>query len=141
MSAPKTNVTKVQVPGEEQPKPDLDKPAEGAVKQPEDSPQPPADDAAPNQSAPYPTDAIDIEAMRAQIRAEERASIHAEMNHEMRAASKAMGKVGGNISTLSHRSKADYANMRAADIDHTTLVAPVMTKDGYLCPPPPEAKK
>lgn len=30
--------------------------------------------------------------------------------------------------------RTTYANMRAADIDPTTLTHPVMTKDGWLCP-------
>jgi hypothetical protein len=39
------------------------------------------------------------------------------------------------------RESQDYRQMRAADIDPTTLTAPVLTLDGYLCPPTPEAKK
>jgi len=38
-------------------------------------------------------------------------------------------------------SRGSYRTMRAADIDHTKLTAPVMTLDGWLCPPAPEAKK
>ncbi len=47
--------------------------------------------------------------------------------------------------TIKHRAgaaptKADYANMRAEDIDPTTLTAPVLSKDGYVVPAPKEAK-
>lgn len=31
--------------------------------------------------------------------------------------------------------RGSYRNMRAADIDATKLTAPVMTLDGWLCPP------
>lgn len=34
----------------------------------------------------------------------------------------------------------NYREMHAADIDPTTLSAPVMTLDGYLCPATPEKK-
>lgn len=33
-----------------------------------------------------------------------------------------------------------YRNMRAADIDHTKLKAPVLSADGWVCPPAPAAK-
>lgn len=36
--------------------------------------------------------------------------------------------------------RGGYRTMRAADIDHTKLTAPVMTLDGWLCPPAPEKK-
>lgn len=38
------------------------------------------------------------------------------------------------------RSDRDYRNMRAVDIDASTLTSPVLTLDGYLCPPVPEKK-
>lgn len=38
------------------------------------------------------------------------------------------------------RSDRDYRNMRAADIDASMLTSPVLTLDGYLCPPTPEKK-
>jgi hypothetical protein len=81
---------------------------------------------------------VDMEALRAHIREEERALIRAEFaEHSTAAKSKAVTE----FHQAQPRSKAEYRNMRAADIDHTTLTAPVMTLDGYLCPPAPEAKK
>lgn len=36
--------------------------------------------------------------------------------------------------------RGSYRNTPSADIDHTKLTAPVMTADGWLCPPAPAAK-
>lgn len=77
-----------------------------------------------------------LEALRAQIREEERAILRDELGKQIQAASAA---IGGTPAPA--HSKADYRTMHAADIDPTTLTAPVMTLDGYLCPPAPEAKK
>lgn len=87
------------------------------------------------------TPAIDIEALRAQIRAEERDNARRELGQQIEAASQVVGRSDSTGSAAAPRSKADYRNMRAADIDPATLTAPVMTRDGYLCPPAPEAKK
>ena len=38
------------------------------------------------------------------------------------------------------KGRGSYRNTPAADIDHTKLTAPVMTADGWLCPPAPAAK-
>lgn len=38
------------------------------------------------------------------------------------------------------RSREDYAKMRAADVDPTTITAPVLTLDGYVVPAPKDAK-
>lgn len=72
-----------------------------------------------------PSDAIDIEALRAELLEQARSEVRAELGQKPKAAG----------------SKSDYRNMRADQIDPATLVAPVMTKDGWLCPPAPEAKK
>lgn len=37
-------------------------------------------------------------------------------------------------------SREDYAKMRAADVDPTTITAPVLTLDGYVVPAPKDAK-
>lgn len=147
-AAKSTRATNVQIPGQ-------------APKAPEPVPQPPAT-TGPDTSALRPTDevlqarvaaintppaatsapsdALDMEALRAHIREEERAILRDEFSAQMQAASKAIeGTVGA--SAMPQRSKADYANMRAVDIDPATLTAPVRTLDGYLCPPAPEAKK
>ena len=117
MTAPKPNrVTTVQIPGE--------------ARKPEAEQAPPAPESL---KSPEP-DPVDMDALRERIREEERAIIHAELGAHGKALTQSYLR-----STAP--SKSDYANMRAADIDHTTLTAPVLTKDGYLCPPAPEAKK
>lgn len=80
--------------------------------------------------------AIDLESMREQIRAEERAIIHAELSAQINAA-----RAVAERPDSPPLGKNDYRNMRAADIDPSTLTAPVMTKDGYLCPLPVLAEK
>lgn len=120
-----SRATNIQVPGEQ------------PAAQPSGQPDAASAGAAPPSDKPADTppevsiDALrarekDWEAMREQIRAEER--------------DKARIELGAAI-TSAPRSKHDYRNMRAADIDPATLTAPVMTLDGYLCPPAPEAKK
>lgn len=38
------------------------------------------------------------------------------------------------------RTKADYRTMRAADINVADLTSPVLSADGWVCPPAPEKK-
>ncbi len=122
-----SRVTNVQVPGE---------PAKAVA----DSAERPSDEVLQDRVAAINTpSAVDMEAMRAQIREEERAILRDELSVQMQAASKAIEGTVGNAAAPRH--KRDYRNMRAADIDPATLTAPVMTLDGYLCPPAPEAKK
>lgn len=122
-------VVNVQVPGE-------------APKQPETAQQPELLGAAvavpdaPEGAAAAPL-TTDFEDMRAQIRAEEQAKARAELGAQIQAAASVIDKPAESIA----RSQHDYRKMRAVDIDHTKLTAPVMTLDGYLCPPAPEAKK
>lgn len=85
-------------------------------------------------------DPLDLDALRAQIRDEERAKAREELAGQIQAASTAIN-VGGGASAKPAHTRSDYRNMSAADIDPSTLTAPVMTRDGYLCPPAPEAKK
>lgn len=135
-TAKPSRVTNVQVPGEQ---PKNDKPADtsnalaAAVAGAAPGVVTGSTDAATSGSA---GPAVDLEAMRAQIRAEERDKARIELGQQIQAASSVIGD-----SAAPARSKADYRNMRAADIDPSTLTAPVMTLDGYLCPPAPEAKK
>lgn len=39
------------------------------------------------------------------------------------------------------REKSDLRQMRAGDIDASTLTAPVLCLDGWVCPNPPEKAK
>ncbi|HAV37442.1 MAG TPA: hypothetical protein DCX52_14000 [Massilia sp.] len=80
---------------------------------------------------------IDMDALRAQIRAEEMTKLQDELAHQLQAASSVVNKPA---TAPAPRSKADYRNMRATDVDPTTLTAPVLTLDGYVCPVPPEKK-
>jgi hypothetical protein len=129
-----TRVTNVQVPGEA-PKSNLET-AAGGVGGDATSAGGATSGSAPTNEAPKAERAaVDLDAMRAQIREEERANARAELGQQIQAASTVIA------APAPMRSKADYRNMRAVDIDPATLTAPVMTLDGYLCPPAPEAKK
>jgi hypothetical protein len=124
-----TRVTNVQVPGAIPAAPEAAQPAAAseAVKQ---------EAAAPGAADPSII-SIDLEALTARIREEERTKARAELGAQIEAAQSVVGKPAESIA----RSQHDYRNMRADDIDPATLTAPVLTADGYLCPPMPEAKK
>lgn len=84
---------------------------------------------------------FDIEALRAQIRAEEMGKLQAELAQQLHAANTAASTVLTKPGAApAQRSKSDYRNMRAADVDPATLTAPVLTLDGYVCPVAPEKK-
>ncbi|CUI55506.1 hypothetical protein [Achromobacter xylosoxidans] len=42
--------------------------------------------------------------------------------------------------SLGKPSREDYAKMRAADVDPSTITAPVLTLDGYVVPAPKDGK-
>jgi hypothetical protein len=140
MTAPKnTRVTNVQIPGAA-PAPVAAAPAPEAPVAKTADPEPePAPAAAVSGSFQPEADEFSMDEMRARIREEERAILRDELNAQMQAASKAIEDTVGN--SAAQLNKTDYRNMRAADIDPSTLVAAVLTRDGYLCPPSPEAKK
>lgn len=130
--ARRTRATTIQVPGE-------------APKQPEEMKQPEPDAFAASQGAApvaFNTDhqpSTDIEALRAQIRAEEQANARAELGAQIQAAASVVNQPASASTIAGNRS--NYRTMRAADIDHTRLTAPVLSLDGWVCPPAPEAKK
>lgn len=132
-----TRVVNVQVPGEA-PK----APEQAAAPQPTEQAK-----AEPDAASATATDSsggtasVDMEALRAHIREEERAILQAELRAELGQQIQAASTALSATAPAPARSKRDYANMRAADIDPATLTAPVKTLDGYLCPPAPEAKK
>lgn len=66
-----------------------------------------------------------------QIRAEELAKLQA----ELRATEQSKG-VGADAPVAAR----NYREMRADQVDPTTLTAPVLTKDGWVCPATPEKK-
>jgi hypothetical protein len=45
-----------------------------------------------------------------------------------------------NVRKFANSPKRNYRDMHAADIDPATLSAPVLTRDGWLCPLPTEKK-
>jgi hypothetical protein len=45
-----------------------------------------------------------------------------------------------NVHKFANSPKRNYRDMHAADIDPATLSAPVLTRDGWLCPLPTEKK-
>ncbi|MEC5164053.1 hypothetical protein [Janthinobacterium sp. CG_S6] len=132
MSTVKTSrVLAVQVPGEAL-TPALD--AAGAQLSID---QPPHVEAAKPESAraKVPELALpDLAEIRAEALEQARFEVRIELGEQLQAATAVLGQ------QAAPRSKSDYRRMRAADIDHTTLTSPVMTLDGYLCPPPPAAK-
>lgn len=82
---------------------------------------------------------IDMEVLRAQIRAEERDQARHEISMQIQAAASVVNQPASASTIAGNRS--NYRTMRAADIDHTRLTAPVLSLDGWVCPPAPEAKK
>jgi hypothetical protein len=106
----------VQVPGE----PPVEPVAE-PVEQKEPAPAEPVAEPAPS---------IDVDALREQIRAEERAKLLAEAQ-PVQSATVATGRPA-------QQNRGAYRNMRASEVDHTKLTAPVLTLDGWVCPPPAE---
>lgn len=80
---------------------------------------------------------VDMDALRAQIRAEEQAKARSELGEQIRAAQDALeaGTPQRGLNAPGHRSA--YRHTPAAEIDPASLTAPVLTKDGWLCPPAP----
>lgn len=136
-----SRVTNVQTPGEQKPTdtPNTGAPAQPAATQTASTTYP--DGTAATGTPPLPPDsptpAVDLDALRAQIREEERINARRELGQQIEAAASMVGQPTASA----QRSKGEYQAMRAADIDPATLTAPVLTRDGYLCPLPPEPKK
>lgn len=131
----KVNPASVQVPGE-MPQTQQELPQDG--EQAEQSSE--RSDAATNEIQSEQVEAspaIDVEALRAELRAE----LQAELVAEMKAATKAVGKVASKVKVSHTTGRSGYKDMHAADIDASTLTAPVMTKDGWLCPPTVASKE
>jgi len=128
----KVNPASVQVPGEA---PVIEKEIlqpEESAEQNEKSPE-----SATNEIQEEAAPAVDVEALRAELRAE----LQAELAAEMAAAKTAVGKVAGKTKVSHVTGRNGFKDMHAADIDPTTLTAPVMTKDGWLCPPTVASKE
>lgn len=129
----KSNVTAVQVPGEAPSQPNTDLLAEQTAEQSSES-----SESATNEIQSEAAPAVDIEALRAQIRAEEQAKARAELMDQAQVALKV---ASAQPATTVAAARGSYRTMSADDIDAATLTAPVMTKDGWLCPPPPADKQ
>lgn len=129
----KSNVTAVQVPGEAPAQPNTDLIAEQSAEQSSEAPE-----SATNEIQSEDAPAVDIEALRAQIRAEEQAKARTEL---MSQAQVALKVASVKPATTVAAARGSYRTMSADDIDAASLTAPVMTKDGWLCPPPPTEKK
>lgn len=78
---------------------------------------------------------IGMDALRAELLAQARAEVHAELGEQLNAATAVLKQA-----TPTPLARGAYRNMRAADIDHTKLKAPVLSADGWVCPPAPAAK-
>lgn len=142
----KSRVTNVQVPGDTTPA--ANEPAQ--TEQLTGDQQPSSEDGKPEvtfadvggvaDSTPAATatggaPAIDIEAIRAQARAEAMAELQADI-----AAARRVALNQPEPASDAARTGRDYRSMRADEINPATLTAPVLTKDGWLCPPAPEKK-
>lgn len=132
MTAKQTRVTNVQVPGEAPPAPE-----HAAIETTTTDTQ--AQDDTAGHATSAPSDALDIEALRAQIRDEERAKARAELGAQIQAATSVLDD-GAPLETAS-RGNTDYRNMRAVDVDQSKLTGPVLTLDGYVVPLPFTEKK
>lgn len=64
-----------------------------------------------------------------------RAQVHAELGEKMEQAAAVLKQT-----TTTPLARGAYRNMHAEDVDHTKLTAPVLTLDGWVCPPAPAAK-
>lgn len=130
----KSRVTAVQVPGEEPAHQENDLLNEQNAEQSSEVPESATNEI---QSEQAPT--VDVDALREQIRAEEQAKLRTELQQQASAAT-AVAKAPAKRTTVA-MSRGAYKDMHAHEIDASTLTAPVMTKDGWLCPPPHEEKK
>lgn len=79
--------------------------------------------------------AVDGNGIPEDVMARARALVHAELGEQLEAASAVLKQA-----TTTPLARGAYRNMRAADIDHTKLTAPVLSADGWLCPPAPASK-
>lgn len=146
MSTANKRATNVQVPGEDPKKPEAEqqnaKPEGLGAEDPAQS-QDKAENTGAGQTEGSAAPAIDMDALREQIRAEEQAKLRAELSEQIQTAK---GQIQASETVAAKpgakpAGRRDYLHMRADDIDPVTLTAPVRTKDGWLCPPAPEAKK
>ena len=78
---------------------------------------------------------IGMDSLRAELLAQARAEVHAELGEQLNAATAVLKQAAPTP-----LARGAYRNMRAADIDHTKLKAPVLSADGWVCPPAPAAK-
>lgn len=120
-----TRVTNVQVPGV----------TPAAAPEPAPESAKPADQPGTGQTdAP----ADDLAALKAELLDQARAEARAELQDQLRAAHTVVSET--KAAGPAARTPRNYRDMHAADIDPATLIAAVLTKDGYLCPPVPEKK-
>lgn len=78
---------------------------------------------------------VTVDGIHEDVMARARAQVHAEMGERLEAAAAVLKQA-----TPTPLARGAYRNMRAADIDHTKLKAPVLSADGWVCPPAPAAK-
>lgn len=72
---------------------------------------------------------VDIEAIRAQAKAEVLAELQAEFQTAKAALTAQVARAEPGIATA-----RSYKDMRAHEVDPDKLTAPVLTKDGWVCP-------
>lgn len=145
-SAKSTRITTVQVPGETPPAngPETSQP-QGGQQASSDSAKPEVTMAdvglhvGPGTAIAAREIDVDLDALRERIRAEEHAKLMAELNTQVRAAQTVVE--AGSAQAAPSRSGRDYRNLHAHQVDPKTLTAPVLTKDGWVCPDVPATAK
>lgn len=80
---------------------------------------------------------FDLEAIKAQAMAEARAELAAEIAAARRASENQPLPTAGS----SGRTGRDYRNLHASQVDPKAITAPVLTKDGWVCPDVPVTAK
>lgn len=80
---------------------------------------------------------IDIEAIKAQARAE----VRAELAAQIAAASRVAENQPLPTADAPSRTGRDYRNLHAHQVDPKSITAPVLTKDGWVCPDVPATTK
>lgn len=92
---------------------------------------------APTESPTKRTRAVDVQVPGAPV-ALEQESAHTEVIKERVA--ELLDEKAAEAAPVPVSGRGAYRKMRAVDVDHTKLTAPVLTLDGWVCPPAPAAK-
>lgn len=93
---------------------------------------------APTESPTKRTRAVDVQVPGAAPAAHEQERAPVEVIKERVA--ELLDEKAAEAAPVPASGRGAYRKMRAVDVDHTKLTAPVLTLDGWVCPPAPTAK-